>query len=72
MSIFLEKEPKSANFTQFPKFKKEIKKVFVLNGGYKAWRRIGGKQSFGLQKSKYLKYKCKKVRKHSRGNEGYE
>ena len=30
MSIFLKKEPKSANFTQFPKFKKEIKKVFVL------------------------------------------
>jgi len=39
------------------------KKVFVLNGGYKAWKLNGGKQKFGAKKNKLKKYKCKKVRK---------
>ena len=40
------------------------KKVFVLNGGYKAWRLNGGKQSFGIKKNKSRKYKCNKIRKN--------
>lgn len=38
------------------------KKVFVLNGGFKAWKLIGGKQSFGIKKNKPKKYKCKRIR----------
>ncbi len=39
------------------------KKVFVLNGGFKAWQLSGGKQVFGKKIYKTSRYKCKKVRK---------
>ena len=40
------------------------KKVFILNGGYNAWRQNGGKQNFGIKKNKPKIYKCKKIRKN--------